>query len=96
MEDILIRPAGPEDTEGIIAHRVGIASEPDTFVSYTAEEANRAVEKERERIIKQLEEGDLCLVAVAEDRIIAEIRLFSGSLLFDHSPHSSVRDECGT
>ena len=73
MEDILIRPAGPEDTEGIVAHRVGIASEPDTFVSYTAEEANRAVEKERERIIKQLEEGDLCLVAVAEDRIIAEI-----------------------
>ena len=73
MEDILIRPAKPEDTAGIIAHRVGIASEPDTYVSYTVEEANCAVEKERERIIKQLEEGDLCLVAVAEARIIAEM-----------------------
>ena len=74
MEDILIRPAKPEDTEGIIAHRAGIASEPDTYVSYTPEEANRAVEKERENIIKKLEKGDLCLVAVAaEGRIIAEI-----------------------
>lgn len=73
MTEIIIRFATPEDAEGIIAHMISIATEPDIYVSYTSDEATVPIEKERARIKKHLESGDLSLVAEAESKIIAHI-----------------------
>jgi RimJ/RimL family protein N-acetyltransferase len=71
--DITIRDAIPGDAEGCIAHMMDIASETDTYVSYTPDEANVPVDKETERIKRDLAIGNLCLVGQAEGRIIAQL-----------------------
>jgi RimJ/RimL family protein N-acetyltransferase len=72
MNDVIIRSAKPEDAAAIISHMIGIASEPEIYVSYTPEEANISVESKRNQIIKQLEIGNLYLVAEAEGEIVAD------------------------
>lgn len=71
MKDVIIRQAKPQDAEGIIAHAIEIAREPDIYMSYTPKEADVPVEEEREKIINHLEVGNLFLVAEAEGKIIA-------------------------
>jgi ribosomal protein S18 acetylase RimI-like enzyme len=73
MESVTIRPIVPEDAEGLIAHWIRIASEPEIYVSYTSEEASIPVEKEREAIRKNLEERNLCLVTETGGEIVAHL-----------------------
>src|SRR5216683_5750616 len=73
MKEIIVRFATPDDAEGVIAHMIKIATEPDIYVSYTPDEANVQVEKEASTIRKHLESGDLSLVAEAEGKVIAQI-----------------------
>jgi RimJ/RimL family protein N-acetyltransferase len=72
-EGVAVRIAKPEDAQGFIDHWIEIACEPDIYVSYTPEEANVSLEKERETIRKQIEAGNLYLVAEAKDKIIAHL-----------------------
>jgi ribosomal protein S18 acetylase RimI-like enzyme len=74
LNDIIIRQAIPADAEGYVAHMMGIASERDTYVSYTPDEANVPIDKEAERIKRHLETGNLCLVGQAEGKVIAQLR----------------------
>jgi ribosomal protein S18 acetylase RimI-like enzyme len=69
---VALRPTRPEDAQAIINHLIAIASEPDVYVSYSAEEANVPVEKEAERIRKDMEVGNLCLVAESESLVVGE------------------------
>jgi L-phenylalanine/L-methionine N-acetyltransferase len=73
LKDITIRHAIPGDAEGCIAHMMNIASELDTYVSYTPDEANVPLDKETERIRRDLEIGNLCVLGQAEGRIIAQL-----------------------
>jgi L-phenylalanine/L-methionine N-acetyltransferase len=85
LEGITIRPIAPEDAEGLIAHWVGIASEPDIYVSYTPQEASIPVERQQEIIRRDLEMGNLCLVGESDTNVIAHI-----SCLVDR-PYSLTR-----
>ena len=73
LKGIAIRQAIPADAEGYVAHMMGIASERDTYVSYTPDEANLPIDREAERIKRDLEIGNLCMVGQAEGRIIAQL-----------------------
>lgn len=73
MKGVTIRPLAMEDAEGLLAHWIDIASEPGIYVSYTPDEANIPAEKQRDRIKKDIEEGNLCLVAEAGGTIIAHL-----------------------
>jgi RimJ/RimL family protein N-acetyltransferase len=70
MKDVIIRQAKPQDAEGIIAHGIEIAREPDIYMPYTPKEADVPVEEEKGKIINHLEVGNLFLVAEAEEKII--------------------------
>jgi RimJ/RimL family protein N-acetyltransferase len=80
LNDITIRQAIPADAEGYVAHMMGIASEGDTYVSYTPGEANVPIDREAERIKRDLAIGNLGLVGQAEGRIIAQL-----ACVVDHS-----------
>jgi GNAT superfamily N-acetyltransferase len=87
MQDILIRSTMPKDAEGLIAHWIAIASEPDILVPYTPEEANACLEKQRANITKDSQDGNLALVAEADGEIIADFlcRRDSGFTMTRHT-----------
>jgi putative acetyltransferase len=71
MKRFSIRPVTPEDVDALLAHLINVAAEPDIYVDYTPEEANVSPDKEREKIKKDMEVGNLRLMAEEEGKMIA-------------------------
>ena len=70
MTDVIIRPVTLEDVEALMGHWIEIASEPGIYVNYTPEEAAVPAEKERERIEKDIQLGNLRLIVEVQGKVI--------------------------
>jgi RimJ/RimL family protein N-acetyltransferase len=71
-EELIIRPAQPQDASQIIAITQGLAQEEGCYVSYTLEEASIDVAKEEARIERLT---DLFIVAEVSGRLIGDLSL---------------------
>ncbi len=71
-EELIIRPARPQDASQIIAITQGLAQEEGCYISYTFEEASIDVTKEEARIERLT---DLFIVAEVGGRLIGDLSL---------------------
>ena len=71
-EELIIRPARPQDASQIIAITQGLAQEEGCYISYTFEEASIDVAKEEARIERLT---DLFIVAEVGGRLIGDLSL---------------------
>lgn len=73
LDEIIIRKAAPDDAEGTLALMKGIGSEPDNHITYTVEETNVPIERQREIIASSNSPARLYIVAEAEGRIVGDL-----------------------
>jgi RimJ/RimL family protein N-acetyltransferase len=76
LEELIIRPARPEDASQIIAITQVLAQEEGCYVSYTLEEASIDVAKEQARIQRLT---DLFIVAEMDRKVIGDLSLANDS-----------------